>query len=66
MKPAGPVILAGLFLHLWVQHALWGRTRGKRLLGVRVTAVRTGGRLGAARAALRMIAGRAPRWCVTG
>ncbi|MER5319496.1 RDD family protein [Streptosporangium roseum] len=49
------VILSGLFLYFWVQHALWGQTLGKRLLGVRVIAVRTGGRLGAGRTALRTL-----------
>ncbi|MER5421246.1 RDD family protein [Streptosporangium roseum] len=49
------VILSGLFLYFWVQHALWGRTLGKRLLGVRVIAARTGGRLGAGRTALRTL-----------
>ncbi|MEV4251142.1 RDD family protein [Streptosporangium canum] len=48
-------ILSGLFLYFWVQHALWGRTPGKRLLGVRVIAVWTGGRLGAGRTALRTL-----------
>ncbi|WP_405143665.1 RDD family protein [Sphaerisporangium sp. NBC_01403] len=55
VKPAGLAILAGLFLYFWVQHALWGRTLGKRLLGVRVIAARTGGRLGAGRTALRAL-----------
>ncbi|WP_433369372.1 RDD family protein [Streptosporangium sp. CA-115845] len=49
------VILSGLFLYFGVQHALWGRTLGKRLLGVRVIAARTGGRLGAGRTALRTL-----------
>ncbi|WP_433369358.1 RDD family protein [Streptosporangium sp. CA-115845] len=34
---------------------LWGRTLGKRLLGIRVIAARTGGRLGAGRTALRAL-----------
>ncbi|WP_157594153.1 RDD family protein [Streptosporangium amethystogenes] len=49
------VILSGLFLYFGVQHALWGRTLGKRLLGVRVIAVRTGGRLGTGRTVLRTL-----------
>lgn len=55
VKPAELAILAGLFLYLWVQHSLWGRTLGKRLLGIRVVAAHTGGRLGAGRAALRTL-----------
>ncbi|MFI6452467.1 RDD family protein [Streptosporangium amethystogenes] len=55
VKPVGLTILSGLFLYFWVQHALWGRTLGKRLLGVRVIAARTGGRLGAGRTALRTL-----------
>ncbi|MGW0590107.1 RDD family protein [Streptosporangium sp. NPDC002607] len=55
VKPVGLTILGGLFLYFWVQHALWGRTLGKRLLGVRVIAVRTGGRLSAGRTALRTL-----------
>ncbi|MGW3367286.1 RDD family protein [Streptosporangium canum] len=54
-RPAELAVLAGLFLYFWVQHALWGRTLGKRLLGVRVIAMRTGGRLGAGRTALRTL-----------
>ncbi|MFD8527688.1 RDD family protein [Streptosporangium canum] len=53
--PEELVILSGLFLYFWVQHALWGRTLGKRLLGVRVTAAQAGGRLGAGRTALRTL-----------
>lgn len=48
-------VLAGVFLYFWAQHALWGRTLGKRLLGVRVIAAHTGGRLGAGRTALRTL-----------
>ncbi|MCG5219487.1 RDD family protein [Streptosporangium sp. KLBMP 9127] len=55
VKPAELAILAGLFLYVWMQHALWGRTLGKRLLGLRVVAARTGGRLGAGKAALRTL-----------
>ncbi|MFJ2033553.1 RDD family protein [Streptosporangium sp. NPDC087985] len=54
-EPEELVILSGLFLYFWAQHALWGRTLGKRLLGVRVIAARTGGRLGAGRTALRTL-----------
>ncbi|WP_345566637.1 RDD family protein [Nonomuraea rosea] len=54
-RPAELAILAGLFLYSWVQHALWGRTLGKRLLGIRIIAARTGGRLGAGRTALRVL-----------
>ena len=55
VEPAELAILAGLFLYVWAQHALWGRTLGKRLLGMRVIAARTGGRLGAGRTALRTL-----------
>ncbi|MEU3166293.1 RDD family protein [Streptosporangium sp. NPDC006930] len=48
-------ILSVLFLYFWAQHALWGRTLGKRMLGVRVIAVSTGGRLGAGRTVLRTL-----------
>ncbi|MEU8207424.1 RDD family protein [Streptosporangium sp. NPDC049046] len=54
-EPVELAILSVLFLYFWVQHALWGRTLGKRLLGVRVIAASTGGRLGAGRAALRTL-----------
>ncbi|WP_440089470.1 RDD family protein [Streptosporangium sp. LJ11] len=56
VRPAELAVLGGLFLYFWVQHALWGRTLGKRLLGVRVVAARTGGRLGTGRTALRTLA----------
>lgn len=56
VRPADLAIPSGLFLYFWVSHALWGRTLGKRLLGVRVVAAGTGGRLGAGRAALRTLA----------
>ncbi|MGJ6967528.1 RDD family protein [Streptosporangium sp. G11] len=56
VRPGESAILAGLFLYVWVQHALWGRTLGKRLLGVRVVAARTGARPGAGKAALRALA----------
>ncbi|MEV8636262.1 RDD family protein [Streptosporangium sp. NPDC051023] len=55
VKLAGLAILAGLFAYFWVQHVVWGRTLGKRLLGVRVIVARTGGRLGAGKAALRTL-----------
>ncbi|RBQ21353.1 hypothetical protein DP939_01135 [Spongiactinospora rosea] len=48
-------LLGGVFLYFWVQHAVWGRTLGKRLLGVRVVAASAGGRLGAGRAAIRAL-----------
>ncbi|MFD8558136.1 RDD family protein [Streptosporangium canum] len=54
-EPVELAILSVLFLYFWAQHALWGRTLGKRLLGVRVIAVRTGARLGAGRTALRAL-----------
>ncbi|MDP9847626.1 RDD family protein [Streptosporangium lutulentum] len=54
-EPVELVILSVLFLYFWVQHALWGRTLGKRLLGIRVIAANTGGRLGAGRTALRAL-----------
>ncbi len=54
-EPVELTILSVLFLYFWVQHALWGRTLGKRLLGVRVIAVRTGARLDAGRTALRAL-----------
>ncbi|WP_147268780.1 RDD family protein [Sphaerisporangium album] len=54
-RPAELAVLAGVFLYFWVQHALWGRTLGKRLLGIRVIAAHTGGRPGAGRAALRAL-----------
>ncbi|GAA3096075.1 RDD family protein [Streptosporangium carneum] len=55
VRPAELAVLAGVFLYFWVQHALWGRTLGKRLLGVRVIAAHTGGRPGVGRAALRAL-----------
>ncbi|WP_204030895.1 RDD family protein [Sinosporangium siamense] len=55
VRPAELATLAGLFLYFWVQHALWGRTLGKRLLGIRVIAAHTGGRLGVGRAVLRTL-----------
>ncbi|MFF0308724.1 RDD family protein [Streptosporangium sp. NPDC004379] len=54
-RSAELAVLAGVFLYVWMQHALWGRTLGKRLLGLRVVAARTGRRLGAGRAALRTL-----------
>ncbi|WP_336217046.1 RDD family protein [Nonomuraea sp. LPB2021202275-12-8] len=56
VRPAESAVLSGLFLYFWVQHALWGRTLGKRLMKVRVVAARTGGRLGAGKAVLRTLA----------
>ncbi|MFD1536239.1 RDD family protein [Nonomuraea guangzhouensis] len=56
VRPADLAIPSGLFLYFWVPHALWGRTLGKRLLGVRVVAAGPGGRLGAGRVALRTMA----------
>ncbi|MFJ2033564.1 RDD family protein [Streptosporangium sp. NPDC087985] len=55
VKPAELAVLSGLFLYFWVQHALWGRTLGKWLLGVRVVAARTGGRSGEGKAAVRTL-----------
>lgn len=56
VRPEELLDLLILLLYVWVQHAVWGRTLGKRLLRVRVVDVRTGGRLGAGRAALRTLA----------
>ncbi|MBT2231162.1 RDD family protein [Nonomuraea sp. NEAU-A123] len=56
VRPADLAIPSGLFLYFWVPYALWGRTLGKRLLGMRVVAAGTGGRVGAGRAALRTMA----------
>ncbi|MEU8193141.1 RDD family protein [Microbispora amethystogenes] len=55
-RPVEWVAPAVLFLYFWAQHALWGRTLGKRLLGLRVVDVVTGGRPGARRTALRTLA----------
>ncbi len=55
VRPGEVAVLAGLFLYVWVQHVLWGRTLGKRMVGVRVIDARTGGRLGAGKAALRTL-----------
>ncbi|MER7209897.1 RDD family protein [Streptosporangium sp. NPDC000239] len=52
--PTAPAAPAGLFLFFWIQHVLWGRTPGKRLLGIRVVA--TGTRSTAGRAVLRVVA----------
>ncbi|MER7128624.1 RDD family protein [Streptosporangium saharense] len=51
-RPTNLVVPASLFLYFWVQHVLWGRTLGKRLLGIRVVAPRAG----AGRMALRSVA----------
>ncbi|MFI0423156.1 RDD family protein [Spongiactinospora sp. 9N601] len=56
VKPEELALLGGVFLYFWVQHAVWGRTLGKRLMGVQVVAAFTGGRLSAGRAALRALA----------
>ncbi|MGV9325544.1 RDD family protein [Streptosporangium sandarakinum] len=53
VEPANLAIVAGLCAYFWIQHAVWGRTLGKRLLGIRVIAVRTGERLGMGKAGLR-------------
>ncbi|WP_030455290.1 RDD family protein [Herbidospora cretacea] len=37
----GLVVLSVVFLYFWGQHALWGQTLGKRLLGLEVSATRT-------------------------
>ncbi|GAB3151064.1 hypothetical protein GCM10027161_50870 [Microbispora hainanensis] len=55
-RPEELLALFTLLLYVWAQHAVWGRTLGKRLLRVRVVDARTGGRLGAGRAALRTLA----------
>ncbi|MEV4094325.1 RDD family protein [Streptosporangium saharense] len=51
-RPTDLVVPVSLFLYFWLQHALWGRTLGKRLLGIRVVAPRAG----AGRMALRSVA----------
>ncbi|MEU8107071.1 RDD family protein [Nonomuraea muscovyensis] len=56
VRPADLVVVIGLYVYCWVQHTVWGRTLGKRLLGIRVIDARTGGRLGAGKAALRTLA----------
>ncbi|MEU1877722.1 RDD family protein [Streptosporangium sp. NPDC020072] len=43
------VILPTVFLYFWGQHALWGRTPGKRLMGIHLV------RTGTARTALRAL-----------
>ncbi|MFF3442229.1 RDD family protein [Streptosporangium sp. NPDC002721] len=55
VRPEGVAVLAWVFLHVWAQHVLWGRTPGKRLLGIRVIDARTGGRPGAGKVALRTL-----------
>ncbi|MFF4989582.1 RDD family protein [Streptosporangium saharense] len=51
-RPTDLVVPVSLFLYFWLQHTLWGRTLGKRLLGIRVVAPRAE----AGRMALRSMA----------
>ncbi|MEO3809842.1 RDD family protein [Sphaerisporangium sp. B11E5] len=53
--PGGWIALAAVFLYVWGQHLRWGRTLGKRLLGVRVVFPGAGGRVPAGRTALRAL-----------
>ncbi|PKK12224.1 RDD family protein [Thermomonospora sp. CIF 1] len=50
---AVPVLAALLLVYEWLQLALWGRTLGKRLVGLEVVAERPGAGLGHRRALLR-------------
>ncbi|WP_182909520.1 RDD family protein [Microbispora sp. H13382] len=56
VKPGEVLALTSWLLYFWLQHTVWGRTPGKWLLRLRLVNVRTGGRLGAGRAALRTLA----------
>ncbi|SNS35001.1 RDD family protein [Streptosporangium subroseum] len=54
-EPLRLAILPVLFLYFWVQHALWGRTLGKRLLRIRVVSAQPEGPPRARRTALRAL-----------
>ncbi|MGV9301935.1 RDD family protein [Nonomuraea sp. NPDC003727] len=49
------LVLPGVFLYFWVQHSLWGRTAGKRLLGIHLVSARTTARPAAGRTAVRTL-----------
>ncbi|WP_405145133.1 RDD family protein [Sphaerisporangium sp. NBC_01403] len=53
--PAWPLLVIAVFIYFWAQHARWGQTVGKRLLGVRVVSLQTDAPPSVARAALRAV-----------
>ncbi|MEU7002992.1 RDD family protein [Nonomuraea sp. NPDC046570] len=53
--PERLAVLPAVFLYFWVQHLLWQRTLGKRLLRVRVVSAGTTDPPGAKKAALRAL-----------
>ncbi|MEN3533518.1 RDD family protein [Microbispora sp. ZYX-F-249] len=56
VKPEEVLALTSWLVYFWLQHTVWSRTPGKRLLRLRLVDARTGGRLGAGRVALRTLA----------
>ncbi|WP_155349091.1 RDD family protein [Acrocarpospora pleiomorpha] len=54
-EPERLLTLAGVFLYFWVNHSLWGRTPGKRLLRIHLVSVQPTARPTAGKTALRTL-----------